>query len=296
MYINLEHYRIFYITAKSGSFSKAAAELFTSQPAISQSIKQLEDKLGGQLFYRNARGVTLTVEGEVLFKYIEQGYGLMLTAERKFAELKQMNAGQLRISVCTAVCKYDLLESICEYNRMYPGIKINVKDQSSPEIARLLSVGEIDIGILNVRNLDESSMDVVKNIQIQDCFVAGTGYEQLNENPISVQQLADNYPLIMLQQGGSTREYIEEYFRSHEVRLSPQIELSHLDLIVEFAIKGMGIACVTKDYVQKELREGRLFEVPTSEPIPVRNLAVVTKKGMPVSTAAQRFIDLFCSA
>lgn len=295
MYINLELYRIFYITAKSGSISKAAAELFTSQPAISQSIKQLEEKLGGQLFYRNARGVTLTAEGEVLFQYIEQGYGIMMTAERKFSELKQMNAGHLRISVSSAVCKYELLGAISEYHQSYPNIKIDIKDESSHEIARLLNMGEIDIGILNLRNMDENNMDVIKNIQVQDCFVVGKAYENLCRKPISIQKIAKEYSLIMLQKGGSTRTYIEEYFHSNGIELMPRIELSNLDLMVEFAINGLGIACVAKDYVQRELRSKELFELPLKEKIPPRQLLAATKKGMPISTATQAFIEIFCS-
>ncbi|MDR1769820.1 MAG: LysR family transcriptional regulator [Hungatella sp.] len=295
MYINLELYRIFYITAKSGSFSKAAAELFTSQPAISQSIKQLEEKLGGQLFYRNARGVTLTAEGEVLFRYIEQGYGLMLTAERKFYELKQMNAGHLRISVCSAVCKYELLGAISEYHQRYPNIKIDIKDESSKEIARLLDMGEIDIGILNHHNLDENNMDVIKDIQVQDCFIAGKAYESLCQKPIGIRKLAKEYSLIMLQKGGSTRKYIEEYFHSKGAELVPGIELSNLDLMVEFAVNGLGIACVAKDYVQKKLQSKQLFELPLIEKIPPRHLVAATKRGMPISTAAQTFIEIFCS-
>lgn len=295
MYINLELYRIFYITAKMGSISKAAKELFTSQPAISQSIKQLEEKLGGQLFYRNARGVSLTAEGKVLFRYIEQGYDMMQTAERKFFELKQMSAGQLRISVCSAVCKYDLLESITQYNQCYPNIQIHIKDEPSQEIARLLNVGEIDIGILNISSLDENNAKVIRNIQIQDCFVAGKKYQSRLGEPVSIQLLAKDYPLILLERGGSTRKYIDEYYRSHGVEVIPQIELSNLDLIVEFAIKGLGVACVAKNYVQRELQRGLLFEVDVEEKIPLRSLAMVSKKEMPLSTAAQKFIDIFCN-
>lgn len=293
MSINLELYKIFYTTAKLGSISKAAKELFSSQPAISQSIKQLEEKLGGRLFYRNAKGVSLTVEGEIMFQYIEQGYGLILTAERKFSELKQMQAGQLRISVCSAVCKYDLLQYISQYNRDYPSIKMYIKDESSHEIARLLNVGEIDIGILNLYNTDESNLDIIKTLQMKDCFVVGEKYKHLCEESLSIQKLTENYPIILLQQGGSTREYIDEYFRSHGIAIDPQIELSNMDLMVEFAIKGFGIACIMKDYVQKELKSKLLYELMVAEKIPSRSLGIATKKGMPLSTAAQKFIDIF---
>lgn len=292
MSINLELYKIFYTIAKCGSISKAAKELGTSQPAISQSIKQLEEKLGGRLFYRNPKGVSLTVEGEVMFQYIGQGYGLMQTAERKFSELKQMHAGQLRISVCSAVCKYDLLHYISQYNQDYPNIKLYIKDESSHEIARLLNAGEIDIGILNLHNKDESDFNIIKTMQMKDCFVAGEKYKHLCGERISIQELTDKYPIILLQQGGSTREYIEEYFRSHGITIDPQIELSNMDLMVEFAIKGLGIACTMKDYVQKEIRSKQLYELKITEKITPRCLGVTTKRGMPLSTAAQKFIDI----
>ncbi len=84
MNVNLELYRVFYLTATTGSISKAAKELFTSQPAVSQSIKVLEAKLGGQLFIRTPKGVKLTVEGEILFKYIEQGYSFLKQQNKNF--------------------------------------------------------------------------------------------------------------------------------------------------------------------------------------------------------------------
>ena len=293
MFINLELYRIFYITAISGSISKAAAALFTSQPAVSQSIKQLEQKLGGQLFYRNAKGVTLTTEGEVLFQYIEQGYGLMLTAERKFSELKQMNMGQLRISVCSAVLKHDLFETIKRYSQEYPNIKIQITDEASQEISNKLTKGEIDIGVLNLHGLDHENLDIIKTIPVQDCFVAGEKYKSLCTDSISLKQLAKNYPLIMLQKGGYTREFIDLFFQSHEVDLIPQIELSNLDLMVGFTINGLGIACVAKKYVQKELDQEQLFELRIKEKIPARSMVMATKRGMPVSTATQKFIDIY---
>ncbi|MBU3227777.1 LysR family transcriptional regulator [Clostridium algidicarnis] len=295
MFINLELYRIFYMTAKLGSMSKAAKELFTSQPSISQSIKQLEEKLGGQLLYRNAKGVSLTVEGEVLFQYIEQGYSLIQTAERKFLELKQLNAGQLRIAVCSAVCKYDLLKYINLYSHDYPNIKINIKDESSYEIAKLLDLGEIDIGILNLHNADESNFNLIRTFEMQDCFVVGENYKTLCEESISIQKLTENYPIIMLQKGGNTREYIDKYFHSYGIDITPQIQLSSMDLMVEFAIKGLGIACVIKDYVQKELQSKLLYELTIHENIPARNLGMVIRKGMPISTAAQKFIEIFCA-
>ncbi len=290
--INLELYRIFYTTAKLGSISKAAKELYTSQPAISQAIKQLEQKLDGELFYRNARGVSLTIEGEVLYRYIEQGYNLIQTGEHKFSELKQMTSGQLRLAVCSAVCKYDLLQYISQFNLNYPDVFLSIQDESSYEIAQLLDMGKIDIGIINLHNIDNDKFNIIKTLEMHDCFVVGEKYKALCNDLISVHMLSQSYPLIMLQKGGNTRVYIDEYFLSHGINLVPQIELSNLDLIVEFTIRGLGVACVMEEYVQKELKNKSLYKLNIQEKIPLRRLGVVVKKDMPLSNATRKFIDL----
>lgn len=295
MLINLELYRIFYTTAKLGSISKAAKKLYTSQPAISQAIKQLEQKLGGELFYRNARGVSLTIEGEVLYRYIEQGYNLIQAGEHKFSEFKQMTSGQLRLAVCSAVCKHDLLLSISQYNLNYPDIYLYIKDESSYEIVQLLDMGKIDIGIINPHNLDRDKFTTIKTLKMHDCFIVGEKYKALCNDSISIHMLSQNYPFIMLQKGGSTRAYIDEYFLSHGINLAPQIELSNLELIIEFTIKGLGVSCVIEEHVQKELKNNSLFKLNIQEKLPLRSLEVVVKKDMPLSTAASKFIDLICT-
>ncbi|MGY0373719.1 LysR family transcriptional regulator [Clostridium sp. JNZ J1-5] len=292
MRINLELYKIFYITAKLGSISKAAKELFTSQPAVSQSIKLLERKLGGELFYRTPRGVSLTLEGEVLFKYIEQGYGLMQTAERKFLELKNVDLGQIRIAVCSTVCKYYLIKYLETYNLAFPNIKIYVKDQSTYEIVQALESGEVDIGILNMNIENIDSLNIIKTFKIQDCFVVGEKYKYICEKQISLKKLVNNYPIILLEKGGNTRDYIDNYFSSNGVTVLPQIELSNMELLIEFAKRGLGVSCVIKDYVQKELEQKHLYEIPVKEKIPERVLGIATKKDIPISTAAQKFMEL----
>ena len=291
MDINLELYKIFYITAKLGSISKAAKELFTSQPAVSQSIKLLEKKLEGQLFYRNPRGVSLTSEGEILFKYIEQGYGLMQAAERKFLELKNLSLGQIRIAVSSTACKHYIIKYLEIYTLKYPDIKIYVKDQSSSKTIHELESGEADIGFINM-NINNDSLNIIKEFKIHDCFVVSERYKDICEKQISLKKLANNYPILLLPKGLYTREYIDNYFSSHELEVSPNMELSTMEMLIEFAKKGLGVSCVIKDYVKRELAEKQLYEVYINEKIPERILKIVVKKDIPMSAAVQKFIEL----
>ena len=292
MSINLELYRTFYVTAKAGSISKAAKELFTSQPAVSQGIKSLERKLGSQLFHRTPKGVILTSDGAFLFRYIEQWYGLIETSEKKFLELKNVSAGQIRIAVCSAICKYHLMRYLETFCLKYPNIKVSVQDKSSEEIVKALEQGKIDMGVINLNIKHEPSLHIFKTFTTQDCFVAGRTFKNKLDKQLSIKELVDHYPIILLAKGGSTRAYIDQYFSANEVKCEPQMELGNLDLLIEFTKRGLGVSCVVREYVQKELEQGELFEIPVIEKIPVRTLGMGVLSGFPLSTATQELIQL----
>ncbi|MFM9279582.1 LysR family transcriptional regulator [Paenibacillus jiagnxiensis] len=291
MDINYELYKIFYITAKTGSMSNAAKELFTSQPAVSQSIKLLESKLGGKLFHRVAQGVSLTFEGKLLFQYVEQVYESLQAAERKFLELRNLTTGQLRIAVSTTACSSFFMQYLETYSLTYPNIEIFIKDQSTDMTMRQLESGEIDIGIINF-NGNKDSLSIIGKIEIQDCFVVNERYRELCDKQVSLKTLVENYPINLVQKGLNTRNYIDSFFDSHDLKVSPKAELSTMELLIEFAKKGMGVSCVIKDFVRTELEQQQLFEVPIQEKIPKRFLSIAVKKDFPLSSAAQKFIDL----
>ncbi len=153
------------------------------------------------------------------------------------------------------------------YNLNYPNIKIYVKDKSSYEIAKALDLGEIDIGILNM-NIDTSnSLNVIKTFKIQDCFVVGDKYKEICEKEITLKDLVNRYPIILLEKGGNTRSYIDNYFSSHGLDVVPQIELSNVELMIEFAKRGLGVSWVIKDYIKKELEQKQLYEISIKEKI-----------------------------
>jgi len=292
MSINLELYKVFYMVAKAKSISKAAKLLFTSQPAVSQSIKSLEQKLDAQLFYRTPKGVVLTSDGMFLFQHIEQWYGLIKTSEERFAELKNINVGKISIAICSAVCKYHLMSYLEVFHERYPNIKIFIQDKSSKNIVKSLETGETDIGVINLEAANDTAFHIAKTFKTQDCFVAGAMFRSRLDKPLPIKELVDNDSIILLEKGGSTRAYIDNYFFSHGIEMEPHIELSSLDLLIEFTKRGFGVSCVAKEHVKNELESGELFEVPVIEKIPKRVMGIVTLKGFPQSKAAQAFTKI----
>lgn len=123
---NLSGYKIFYEVATSGNISKAAKKLYISQPAISKSIVKLEDSLETKLFKRNSRGVTLTEEGEVLYKYVRDAFESINSAETELKRMKDFNIGHLQIGVSTTLCRYVLLPYLQKFLEQFPNIRISI--------------------------------------------------------------------------------------------------------------------------------------------------------------------------
>ena len=119
MDVNLELYKIFYYVVKAGSISKASRRFIYLSPP-SANYKKLESRLGGQLFTRIHKGIVLTPEGEVLFKYIEQGYNMIMLAESKFMEAINLDLGNIRIGASDITLRYFLLPYLEEFHEQYP--------------------------------------------------------------------------------------------------------------------------------------------------------------------------------
>ncbi|OPA80310.1 LysR family transcriptional regulator [Paenibacillus selenitireducens] len=286
---NMELYQVFYITAKAGSLSKAATELFITQPAVTHSIKQLEAKLGGQLFFRTSKGVRLTAEGQVLFTYIEQAYHFILNGERKMAEMHQLTEGEVKIGAGDTLCRHFLLPHLQTFHEAYPQIKIQVTNRTTREIIALLKEGKIDIGIVNLP-ISDHQIDVQESLEIHDCFVTGEKYKHLSESPISLEYLLE-HPMIMLEQGSSTRAYVDQFITSQGHTLKPEIELGSVDLLVEFARSGFGISCVIKEFIEAELMDHSLYEIQLKTPVPPRRVGIIKLKSTPLPAAARQIYD-----
>lgn len=291
MDVNLELYKIFYHVVKAGSISKASQELFISQPAVSQSIKKLESRIGGQLFTRAPKGIVLTPEGEVLFKYIEQGYNMFMLAEKKFMEAINLDSGTIRIGASDMTLKYFLLPHLEEFHQRYAKVKIKVTNMPSPQTVEALKAGHIDFGVVSLPLAADDTIEVNPVMEIQDCFVANEQYQELAGREVSIRELVD-YPLVMLERKTTTRQYIDDYLLRHSISLEPEFELATSDLIVEFACRGLGVSCVMRDFARESIEKGLLFEINLKEKIPARQIAVVTLRNVPLTAAAKKFMEL----
>ena len=291
MNINLEYYKIFYFVAKYGSVTVAAKELCISQPAVSQGVKQLEEGLGVILFQRNSKGMTPTAEGEALFYYISRGYEQIIQGEQKVKEMLDIESGEIRIGASDMTLQFYLLPYLEQYHSIYPRIKVNVTNAPTPSTIERLLEGKIDFGVVSTPFIEDSRIRVYKGRIIRDIFVAGERFSDLRNETLCYDKLSE-FPLICLEENTSTRKYIDNFLSKKSVMINPEFELATSSIVVQFAVRNMGIGCVVEDFAKEEIRAGRLFKLNFEEEIPERELCVITDNRMPLSRAAEAMLEL----
>lgn len=290
MIAKLDLYRVFWQVAKSESFSKAAKGLYMTQPAISQSIMQLENELEIRLFNRTPKGVNLTVEGKNLFEYVNSAIHLIDSGEEKILEYKTLSVGELKIGVGDTISRYFLLPYLEKFHNEYPNIKFKIVNGTTFELCSILKSGEIDIAICNFP-IEDKNLEMFKILDIQDVFVCGEKYKKKIEKNISFEDLS-KHPLILLERESNSRKYVDRFMLSKGINIEPEFELGSHDLLLEFAKINLGVACVTREFSEEYINKKLIYEVKTKDKIPSRSIGVCYLKSVPLSKGANKFLSL----
>ena len=290
MVTKLDLYKIFCKVVHMESFSKAAKELYMTQPAVSQSISQLETSLGTRLFNRTPRGVTLTREGQLIYEHARSALHILNLGEQKLQDLQGVLSGELSIGVGDTTTKAFLLPFLDQFHKEYSNIKLNIVNGTTFELCDLLKAGNVDLAICNLP-LEDSLIDTEPCTIIHDTFVAGPNFKDKLTHPLTWRELTQ-FPLIFLEKKSNTRRYVEDFLASQGVVLSPDIELGSHDLLLSLAEINLGLSCVIKEFTKEAIESGSLFEVPLVEKIPERHIGLCYLRKVPLSPGAQRFTEL----
>lgn len=269
---NLSQYKIFYEVAKAGNISKAAKELYISQPAISKAISKLEDSLGLSLFTRSSRGVQLTSEGEILFEHTREAFDALDRGEQELKRIQEFDIGHLRIGVSNTLCKYILLPYLKTFIDQYPHMKVTIESQATAQTLARLEQQKIDLGLVAEPSV-RRDLAFIPVIDIQDTFVTTPNYlENLYLREGQDTSLFETGNIMLLDTSNMTRHHVDEYMAENNIFPHQILEVTTMDLLIEFAKIGLGIACVIKELVQKELDSGMLVEIPLDIPIHRRTI------------------------
>ena len=290
---NLSSYRIFYTVANTGNISKAAKELYISQPAISKSIQKLEESVGCKLFSRSSRGVVLTDEGKLLYEHVSEAFETLTMGEEKLKRSIELGVGHLKIGVSSTLCKYLLLPYLKEFIRQNPHISISIPCQSTNDTLKLLEDNKIDIGLIGKpENLKNIHFDFLE--EIEDIFVAAKDYlRNLKARGIQKDHILQSSTLMLLDKNNMTRQYIDDYLQENQIIIKDSIDISDMDLLIDFARIGVGVACVIKNFVREDLENGTLMEIPLGFPIHKREVGFAYKTTTKPSKSLAEFIHFY---
>ena len=289
MSIKLEQYKIFHEAATTLSFSLASRNLFITQSAVSQAIKAMEKEMHTKLFNRNAKGVTLTKEGEILHTYITHALELIQTAEHKISNMQELKDGNLIIGAGDTISANYLMPYLETFHRTYPKVKITVINRTSLEMLPLIETNAIDLGFLNLP-IEREEIEVVPCLEVHDIFVASK-HSPISPTPYQKADIAE-MPLILLEKNSNSRHFIEEAFAKDHIRLHPQLEIGAHHLLLEFAKIDLGVSCVIKEFSQEYLQRNDIQELILQDPLPARSIGYAYLKKSTLSAPAVKFIEI----
>lgn len=296
---NLNLYHVFYEVANCRNFSIAAGKMYISQPAVSKAVSKLEENLNVILFHRSSKGVTLTHEGELLYRYVEQAMYSLRSGEEQLKASASQKVSQLSIGVSTTLCKYVLLPVLKNFMAENPNIKITISCQSTYDTISALQEGSIDIGLVGLPSkLNPEAGNMVTYLPlktIDDVFVATESYltpfAKYKANFQEKEDFFQEAAFIMLDKENISRKHVDNFLAENHISLSNVIEVNNMDLSIEFAKAGLGIACIISDFVKNDLKNGTLREVKLGHRIPKRQIGFAYLSKVPVLGVMDKLIQ-----
>lgn len=287
MNIDLELYRVFYVVAKNKHMTRASEELMISQPAISQSIRKLEEQLGGTLFIRSNKGMELTKEGEMFFDYIKGALDLISSAENEFTNFKSLDKGVIRIGVSTTLTKILLIDIIEEYHKKYPNIEIKITNELTDNLFLDLEKGKLDLVIYNEGVYNPNIFKIEKLITIKEGFLYNKEYFQDN---IKTFNDLNGYPIIIQNNNSNSRKILDSYLLKKGITIKPKLEVVSQDLVLEFTKIGLGIGYTIIDLAKKN--HSYLLELNINKDLPNIDVLVASNKRIVLPFASKEFVNI----
>jgi len=286
MNVDLELYRIFYVVAKHKHMTRASEELHISQPAISQSIKKLEEQLGGTLFLRSNKGMELTEEGKMFYEYVKGALELINNAENEFTSFKDLSKGEIKIGCSTTLTKLVLLDALKEFHKDYPNININITNDLTGNLINDLKIGKLDFVIFNESNVKETNLNLEKIKELKQGFIYNPEFYKDDVNNF---EDINKYPLILQKEESNSRQLLDYIALQHNVKLTPKMEVVSQELITEFVNIGLGIGYSIIDLAQRNYNG--LKELKINKSLPKINIYLATNKSVSLTFASKTFID-----
>lgn len=284
MNISYDYYRVFYYVAKYKSFTGAAQVLLNNQPNITRIMKKLEEELGCTLFVRQRYGITLTPEGERLYAHVSVAFEHILCGEEEIARDKSLQSGIVTVAASEIALHCVLLPVLKTFRKDYPGIRIRILNQSTPQAIDVLKKGLADFAMVTEPFELPSGLGSDNLRSIHEVPVCSTAFSLSTGTTLTEEQIK-KYPLIGLGEQTSFFRFYSDVFSRMGMSFTPDVEAATADQILPMIKSDLGIGFVPMDFLEKENRE-TLVILNMTPNIPDRTICLLKRKGISLSIAA----------
>jgi len=283
--------QVFHAVARQLSFTKAAEQLFMTQPAVTFQIKQLEEHLNTRLFERNHGRIALTPAGELVLGYAEKILTLSEELETRVGELTGDISGPLLLGASTTIAEFFLPQILGEFKAMHPHVQARMTVANSETIETRIAEHVLDVGLIE-------SASHLPGVQTEVCcedvlvMICSPKYKMAKAKRVSAAEVAGE-PFISRESGSGTREFADQYFQQNKIApdaINVVMELGSPEAIKGVVATGLGVSILSRATVAKELKLGMLVAVPLDPPL-IRGLSVVTPKDKFRSRLLATFVE-----
>ncbi len=254
--MDIRQLEMFLAVAEEGGFTRAGERLHVSQSAVSRQVGLLERELGGPLFHRDGRRISLTHPGEILVAAAYNLFREMQQVAEQLSDVHELRRGRLRLAGGMSVCMYVLPRLLRRYRKLHPDVELRVSSGSSEAILGKLRGHEIDLALLTLPVIAKD-LEVVPVLKEEMVVVTAPRHPLARKRVVDAREIG-RFPLILYESGSRTRETIENFLREENVPADVAMETENAEIIKAMVASGIGITVLSHATVAPDLRHKRL--------------------------------------
>ena len=289
--MTLRQLEVFLAIAHAHSYRQAAEGLHTSQPALSQHVRELEAELGVRLFDRLSRGVVPTEAGRLLEERAKRVFATLTDVREVLGELQGLQRGSLLVGASTTPGIYVLPAVIGEFRRRYPGIDLRLRIANSRVIEEAIRAHEVDLGVVGGHGLAPGEECLAAGLADELVLIVSPRHRWAKRREVAPADLADE-PLLVREEGSATRRVTERALEQAGVSWRVSMELGHTEAIKQAVMAGLGVAFVSVHAVRGEVASRRLVAVRLRRLRIQRHFHVIHSEARTLSAGARALVTM----
>lgn len=287
--MNERELRIFYRVAQTLNMTEVSKDLYMTQPAVSQTIRELENELGNKLFDRIGKKLFLTRTGAVFFSYVRRILNLYDECRKSISDMNELKTGQLKIGASTTIGIYILTDVIGRYTRLNTDIDVSIIIENTKNIADLILENKIDFAFVE-GPVHAEEIIVEPFCDDELTIITHPSHPWANAQIIDIQEIQSE-KFIMRESGSGTREVFEEMLNNNGINLNIGLELGNTEAIKKAVEVGLGVSCLSKRAVQSKVQRGQLAAISLNGIKISRKLNLIYHRDKYLSNLFKHFIE-----